>query len=397
MTRLKSRVYSFIVSISMLAFILPTSAVSAQTLQAKTLSDALVKTSMATSSESNGKLSLKLNGEGLSKSEQQQFTQVSKMLNNLQVVFNSKTSGSKDGKVSKQYIKTIANVGGIPYNTELWSDINVKGKNGIAKEIVKSPQLFKMISQSKNINKYMIMDFTQGEKGSIDFKKMMSGNKELQKVILTITQKYSSQLNLKGVVTNDGNVYKVKIDDAKFKEIIRKVVNITAENKEIQSLIKNYVVTSMKNSGASTKDISNTKVQMEQMFTKLQSQKFLDAFNKNMDKLDNIKILGNKGIEIAYTIDKNGYVKSTKGNIELVIDAAKLEKAFGKTTSQSALKGKYTANIKFEVNNKNINKKVKVKLPKITSNNSFNYTELINGIQQTQEVKAPIEVIKSSK
>ncbi|MBU3101380.1 MULTISPECIES: hypothetical protein [Clostridium] len=397
MTRLKSRVYSFIVSISMLAFILPTSAVSAQTLQAKTLSDALVKTSMATSSESNGKLSLKLNGEGLSKSEQQQFTQVSKLLNNLQVVFNAKTDGSKDGKVSKQYIKTIANVGGTPYNAEVWSDMNVKGKNVVAKEIVKSPQLFKMISQSKNINKYMIMDFPQGENGSIDFKKMMSGNKELQKLILTITQKYSSQLNLKGVVTKDGNVYKVKIDDAKFKEIIRKVVNITAENKEIQSLIKNYVVTSMKNSGASTKDINNTKIQMEQMFTKLQSQKFLDAFNKNMDKLDNIKILGNKGIEIAYTIDKNGYVTSTKGNIEIVIDAAKLEKAFGKTTSQSALKGIYTADIKFEVNNKNINKKVNVKLPKITTKNSFNYTELINGTQQTQKVEAPNEVIKSSK
>lgn len=397
MTRLKSRVYSFIVSISMLAFILPTSAVSAQTLQAKTLSDALAKTSMATSSESNGKLSLKLNGEGLSKSEQQQFTQVSKMLNNLQVVFNSKTAASKDGKASKQYIKTIANVGGTPYNAEVWSYMNVKGKNVVAKEIVKSPQLFKMISQTKNINKYMIMDFPQGENGSIDFKKMMSGNKELQKLILTITQKYSSQLNLKGVVTKDGNVYKVKIDDAKFKEIIRKVVNITAENKEIQSLIKNYVLTSMKNSGASTKDINNTKIQMEQMFTKLQSQKFLDTFNKNMDKLDNIKILGNKGIEIAYTIDKKGYVISTKGNIEIVIDAAKLEKAFAKTTSQSALKGIYTADIKFEVNNKNINKKVNVKLPKITTKNSFNYTELINGTQQTQKVEVPNEVIKSSK
>ncbi|MCB2306341.1 hypothetical protein LGL08_08720 [Clostridium estertheticum] len=397
MTKLKSRVYSFIVTISMLAFILPTSAVSAQTLQAKTLSDALVKTSMATSSESNGKLSLELNGEGLSKSEQQQFTQVSKLLNNLQVVFNAKIDGSKDGKTAKQYIKTIANVGGTPYNAEVWSDMNVKGKNVVAKEIVKSPQLFKMISQSKNINKYMIMDFPQGENGSIDFKKMMSGNKELQKLILTITQKYSSQLNLKGVVTKDGNVYKVKIDDAKFKEVIRKVVNITAKNKEIQGLIKNYVVTSMKNSGASTKDINNTKIQMEQMFTKLQSQKFLDAFNKNMDKLDNIKILGNKGIEIAYTIDKNGYVISTKGNIEIVIDAAKLEKAFAKTTSQSALKGIYTADIKFEVNNKNINKKVNVKLPKITAKNSFNYTELINGTQQTQKVEAPNEVIKSSK
>lgn len=69
MTRLKSRICSFIVTIAMLAVVLPTSIVSAQTTQARTLSEALIKTNMATSIESNGKLNLNLKAEGLSKDD----------------------------------------------------------------------------------------------------------------------------------------------------------------------------------------------------------------------------------------------------------------------------------------------------------------------------------------
>ncbi len=100
----------------------------------------------------------------------------------------------------------------------------------------------------------------QAELGSMDFGKMMSENKELQQLILTLIEKYSSQLHLNySLVSNDGNVYKVKIDDAKFKDIIRKVVNLTAKNKEIQNLIRDLIITEMKNSGASTEEINSYK------------------------------------------------------------------------------------------------------------------------------------------
>ncbi len=78
-----------------------------------------------------------------------------------------------------------------------------------------------------------------------------------------------------------------------------------------------------------------TKVDMNQMFTTLESQEFLDEFNQIMDKLKDVKILGNKGIDITYTLDENGYVISTKGDIELVVDMAKLDKAFGESASAS--------------------------------------------------------------
>lgn len=163
MTRLKSRIGSFIVTIAMLAFVLPTSIVSAETSQAKTLSEALLKTNSAKSIESDGKLSVKLEAEGLAKNDQQQYTEISKFLNNLQVTFNAKQSQKSNGKVSRQYVKTTANVSGISFNGEIWNEKNLKGKKTEVKTIVKSPQLFKMILPSQYTNKYMVLDSKQNK------------------------------------------------------------------------------------------------------------------------------------------------------------------------------------------------------------------------------------------
>jgi len=403
MTRLKSRICSFIVTIAMLAVILPTSIVSAQTIQARTLLKALLKTNMATSIDSNGKLNLKLKAEGLSKDDQKQLKDVSKGLNDLQVVFNAKQSSKSNGKTSRQYVNASAIVGGKTISGEVWSDINLKGKKPGVKTIVKSPQLFKILLPTQYTNKYMVlnskqikeMSKMQGSLNKNNFGKIISENKELQKLVLTIAQKYSSQLNLKAdSITNEGNVYKVKIDDATFKDLIRKVVNLTAKNSDVQNLIKNYTITQMKNSGASNSEIIFAKVKMEYMFTKLQSQSFMNKFNANMDKLQNIKILGDNGIQITSTIDKNGYIESTKGDIELFADMAKLEKAFGKSPADNMHSGTISANINFQVDNKNINKKVNITMPKLTCENSFNYPLLS---ENPQQVKVPCKVEKKCK
>jgi len=389
MARFQSKVCSIIVAVVMLVFVLPISVVNAQT---KTLSDAILKTNMATSVESNGKLNLTFKAEGLSEQDQQDFGFISEILNNLQLSFNGKSSGNSNGTISRQYVKMSANVGGSPYSGELWSDMNLTGETPVVKGIVKSPQLFEMILGPEYMNKYMLLDFQQiknmpemqAELGSIDFGKMMSENKELQQLILTLIEKYSSQLNTNyNLISNNGNVYKIKIDDAKFKDIIREVVNLTAKNKEVQDIIRDLVLTEMKNSGASTEEISNTEVEMGQMFTTLESQEFLDEFNRIMDKLVDVKILGDKGIDITYTLDENGYVISTKGDIEFIADMAKLDKVFGASAaaSESIPTGIYTAGIHFEVNNSNINGQVNIILPTYTSANSFSIMDLINGPQ----------------
>lgn len=402
MSRLKSRGYSFLVAIAMLVFVIPASIVNAQT---KTLTDAILKTNMATSIESNGKLNLTFIAEGLSEQDQQDFSFISELLNNLQVNFNSKLSGNSAGTISKQYAKMSANVGGSPYSGELWSDINLTGKTPIAKGIVKSPQLFEMMLPPEYMNKYMLLDFEQIKKmpemqsqlGSMDFGKMISENKELQQLILTIFEKYSSKLHLDySLVSNINNLYKVKVDDSQFKDIIRKVVNLTSKDKELQGLIKDFMVTEMKNSGSSTDEINAMKVDMNQMFTTLESEDFLDKFNQMMDNLNDVNILGDKGIDITYTLDENGYITSTKGDIKLVLDMAKLSKAFGESASEGIPTGTYTAGINFELNNSNINGNVDIDLPILTSANSFNIMDLFDE-PNSQPTKAIPSVIKSVK
>ncbi|MBU3098044.1 MULTISPECIES: hypothetical protein [Clostridium] len=392
MTKFELRGCSFIIAIVMLFFVLPISIVNAQT---KTLSDAILKTNSAKTMESNGKISLTFKGQGLSKQDKEDFEMISDMLNNLQVSFNAKTTGNSDGTISKQYVEISANVGGSPYAGELWSDINLTGKTPIVKEIVKSPQLFEMMVPPENVNKYMLIDLNEmnktpgmlSELGNLDFGKMISENKELQGLIITLFQKYSAKLGDNyNFISKDGNVYRVKIDDTQFKNLIREVVNLTAENEEVQNLIRDLIVTEMKNTGSSAVEINSMKADMDNMFNTLESQGFLDEFNQIMDKLKDVKILGDKGIDITYTINENGYVIGTKGNIELVLDMAKIDKVFTESVSGDAADvateiiptGTYTVGVHYEVNNNNINGKVNVIIPILTSANSFSYVNMFD-------------------
>jgi hypothetical protein len=396
MTKFQSRVCSFIVAIVMMVLVFPISIVNAQT---NTLLDGIKKTIMATSVEKSGEMKLTFKAEGLSKEEQQNLAGLTEILNKLEVNFNTKVSGNSKGTILRQYFDISAKVAGSPYKGQLWSDMNLTGKTPIFKVIVKSPQLLKVMLPPEYANKYMLMDFEHMKKnpemkdvlGDMDFGKMIGGNKDLQQLILAIIKENQSKIKSNySFITKTGNVYRVKIDDAKFKYIIRKVVNSTAKNKNTQKLISDFVITQMKNNGASTAEINDAKAQMKQLFNKLQSKEFSNEFNQMMDKLKDVKILKDKGIDISFTVDKNGYVISTKGDIELVVDMAKLDKIFGSGT----LKGKYTVGIKFEVNNKNINGKVNNELPKLTSTNSFNFEKLF---EKPQPPKPPTAVIKPGK
>ena len=60
---------------------------------------------------------------------------------------------------------------------------------------------------------------------------------------------------------------------------------------------------------------------------------------------------------------------------------AKLKSVLGKAASTNMSTGKITANIHFEVRNKNINKKINIKMPKLNSKNSFNQSVLCNKLQ----------------
>jgi len=190
---------------------LPTSLVYAQN---ETLTDAILRTNRATSIESNGKLSLTFKTEGLSKQDEEDFSIISGILNNLQVSFNSKLSGNSGMTISKQYVKMSANVGGSPYSGELWNDINLTGKIPVVKGIVKSPQLFEMMLEPQDMNKYMLIDYEQMQKnpemqtelGSMDFGKTMTENKELQGAIISLIEKYSSELGINySLITNEGS------------------------------------------------------------------------------------------------------------------------------------------------------------------------------------------------
>ena len=102
-----------------------------------------------------------------------------------------------------------------------------------------------------------------------------------------------------------------------------------------------------------------------------------------MDSIENLKILGDNGIKIRYTVNDDGYIINEKGNAEFVIDLPSIIKLAGSSaavSSPSDPTGIYTIGISFNTDMTNINEKVDIVLPIVNSTNSFNYTDILKMI-----------------
>jgi hypothetical protein len=114
---------------------------------------------------------------------------------------------------------------------------------------------------------------------------------------------------------------------------------------------------------------------MDNLTTELPKQ--ILVLNKALDSIENLKILGDNGITIKYTVNTDGYIINEKGNAEFVVDLPSIIKLSGSTSSPSDPTGIYTIGISFNTDITNINGDVDVVMPKVNSTNSFNYFDMM--------------------
>jgi len=121
---------------------------------------------------------------------------------------------------------------------------------------------------------------------------------------------------------------------------------------------------------------------MNKMFDNLATElpQQLASLNKALESLDNLKILGDNGITIRYTVNDEGYIINEKGNAEFVVDMPSIMKLVGNASTPSDSTGIYTISIAFNTVMTNINGDVKIDFPKVDSTNSFNFTDIMKMI-----------------
>lgn len=381
-------------------------------LEGTELIKAFTKAGTINSAESDTKLTISLDAQGLSQSEADSFDQVKELVDNLQINFFTKFLQNPDKTTLKSYTQLSTNSQIMPFKTEIWLNQNFTGKTPIVKEIIKSPDLFSLTMPYEFTNKYMVLDLEQMKKdpqtkdifASLDFSKISQSNNQLKEKIAEFVDKYINQYDLgfnpitdKGTAQVDGvdvHNYELKLSDASFKTLIRKSFNDFSKNTEAMNFIKDYMLLSIQSGGLSGTELDNATKEIELAFAQLADETTQTQFNSFMDKLDNITLLGDKGIDITYSINNDGYIIKEIGTIQIVLDVKKLDELVndlsGTTnTTVQDLTGIYTIELGYESNINKINSLVDSNFtyPILNTKNSFTLKQLLVALNPPPPVR----------
>ena len=364
-------------------------------------------TSMTTKTD----MTLKVSAENLSDQEKQIAESIIPIINNSSISVTTKSNQNADKTKAKSQSDIKINIADMPLDMSLWVDSVVTGEKLKLKGIVKLPEVLMQSAPEEFVGKeYIYMDYMDMIKipgvNTPDFKKATKFSKELQEKLVKFIKKYAMQFNPKTeIITYKGTeyikqleytqlakIYEIKLDDKGFKELLRYTINNFAQNKDALQFVKEYMNSSLQFSELPEKEVNKAKEEMDKIFKDYEDNlpQLLEKMNEVFDSIEDIKILGEKGIVIQYAVNEDGYIINEKGVVDFVLDFSQLDKLNEKSEENEAekLTGVYNFTLEFNTDRYNINKHVDVQLPELNENNSINYTELINtmasGLQQAQ-------------
>ncbi|TGE39694.1 cell wall-binding repeat-containing protein [Desulfosporosinus fructosivorans] len=360
--------------------------------------DAGMKMQDVNSLQQHTTMTFQLSGSDFEPEVQQQINTAAIFLNNAKLDLNSKISSNQEKTVSKAQVDMSLALQGMTIDVPMWVDSDLTGNTPKVIEILRLPQIAQATLPPQFASKeYMVMDpseMTDSELSSIDMLKLTEFSRNFQETEIAFLNSYAKRFNPKidvvsvgsqTVQTNDGpetaKIYKLKLNDAQFKDLIRYTVNNFTQDAEAMDFVKKFMYSILEIS--EVPDKANALSEFDKAFEDFEANKsqFLAEFNTIMDKLDAVTFLGDKGIELKYAIS-NGYCIQESGTVNLKVNIAQINK-FVNTLSEEQqntpveAKGTLDLLINFKTDNSGINSPLEITIPEVNSNNSFNYMDLM--------------------
>ena len=374
-----------------------------------TLLNALCKQPDINSYESKTELTVKLTSEGLKGSDKESFEQIAPIVNDSKIILNQKFLGNPEKTILKSQSDFSLDLGGVILYSTYWAESDLTGDDPKVRSIVKIPPILTKFIPSMDIEdmsnkKYFVMDMNNilstdiSAKSGRYTKEYMEYTRNLTPKFIDFIKAYARQFNpgfsivtSKGIQTVDNQtvtVYTLKLDDASFKKLLSYSVTNFAQNESAKSFIKNLILDYISLSGLPYRERLKAQGEINRSFDEFNTNlpEFLKDWENVMSVLNDVRILGDKGISIDFGINRDGYIVSQKGTMEFIIDLKEINDAYGKYYSLSEedyivdeIENKET--IKCEVNfnteiNK-INQKVVIDIPDVTTENSMGLTDLM--------------------
>ncbi|WP_368488316.1 hypothetical protein [Clostridium sp. BJN0013] len=348
-------------------------------------------------------ITLNISTDNLSMQEQQVMQTIIPLVNASKLSVVTYTNQDENNAVS-QMKSDIKFTEPTSFDMSLWTNMDTTKDKPVVSEIFKMPDvLTKQLPNEFKGKDYMVMDYNDmgnvQEASQVDYKKLAEFSKEFQPKFLQFMANYAKQFNPKfniiskigtknindSTSTQSVSIYQVKLDDKTFKDLIHYTLNNFAENRDAIAFLKDYMtnLNSIMGLSENQEDLNKTFDEMPEMIAQL---------NKKLATLDNVKILGDKGITIQYTVSHDGYVVNETGNAEFVINLPELSKLSQDNVSpqqQNSQKptGIYTIDLNFNNRYYAINGYNPITFPALTEYNSFNYIDLLKIISKQSNSK----------
>jgi hypothetical protein len=364
-----------------------------------TLYNAINKTQTMKASEVQSDITLNISAANLSPQEQMVQT-VLPMINSSKLSILTKNYKDEDNTAA-QMESDMKLTGPMQLDMGLWVNVDTTKDKPVIKEIYKMPEILTAQLPGEFKGKdYMIMDVNEmaNVQGSpqIDYKKLAEFSKEFQPKLLEFMAKYSGQFNsdlniinkvdskyiTKPNITQHVDIYEVKLNDKTFKDLMHYTLNNFANNKDAMTFLKDYMTSVTSVMGLTEEQAKQSQEELNKTFDNLQEQmpQMITQLNKELDTLNDVKILGDKGIAIQYAINDEGYIVNEKGDLEFVINMADLSKlnqnSISEKENQQKPTGIYTIDLNFndDIRAMRYNE---VTFPQVYEYNSFNYADLL--------------------
>ncbi|EYE88064.1 hypothetical protein Q428_09955 [Fervidicella metallireducens AeB] len=410
--------------------------------EGKALWSALQKVNNIEKMQTKTNMKFFLSATDMSPQESQAIGMIFGALNGSQLTMDTKLVQNKEKTLSKAQSNMTMSIAGTKMDMGVWADVSVAGDKPVIKEVIMLPQMLMatMPPQFQN-KKYFVIDSDEMAKVSdknkselnIDYLKLMNAakqfNEKSQKFITNYMEQYNpdvkilTDLGTKQIVMSDGSnvnahTYQVKINDEDAKKLIAYSVENFSKSKEAVEFLneyKEYILNVIEALNMPENEKAKGKDEVRKSFDNLIAE--LPQLAKDteglMESLKKIKLLGDKGIDIKYYVNDDGYIVKQEGSVEFVLDM-KMISALGKTAEKSSneknligspvnninnlsLQGTYTLGCDFVKENLNINKDtVTVDMPILSKDNAVSYVDFIKFITEESAKKQGVEQNKQN-
>lgn len=376
--------------------------------EGKALYDAMVKSQSIKSSQNDMQFTLRLDAAGLAEQDKAKFEQMKAMLNGAKMSMNMKQTANADNTAAKSQGSMNMFFGGMSMDMGVWVDMDLKGSSPKFKEVIKLPAMLTAMDPSMAGKEYIVVDLseimkapgTNGQVPNMDYAGTMKFTAEFQEKATAFMGKYLAQYDpgfkfitdagTKNIVTPErtvkAHIYQIKLDDKAAKKLVRYTVNNFANNKDAMDFVVEYIKL-MQKFTAATPGAVNPALEFEKLMADFEKKKpeMLAEFNKFMDNLESIQLIGDKGITLEYAVDESGILVSQSGSMDFVIDPAKLESVEAKDDSIFKSAGVYHIGVDFSMLTYNINKDMAIEMPVLTPENSIDYGNMLKAAAPAQK------------